>query len=285
MNIINAIINLVHSATHNVSRITNGNNRANNMGEGLEKYVKDLFANTLNETNDTVIKNRWSQTFSFLGSKNFSPDGMLRGGDAIEIKKIESKTTDIALNSSHPKHKLYRNDSRVANECKNARGDNTWEERDIIYVVGYVPKNTDQLKILSMVYGNEYCASPETYEIIFETVKNKISEIPDFDFTDSNELAHMNGVDPLERTYWRARSMWGIKNPWIAFNDVYHYDASKAFSFMCIINDEKWASFSNTGDLIALSETDDRLMISDIEVQNPDNAADLIPAKLITFSC
>lgn len=71
MNIINAIINLVHSATHNVSRITNGNNRANNMGEGLEKYVKDLFANTLNETNDTVIKNRWSQTFSFLGSKTF----------------------------------------------------------------------------------------------------------------------------------------------------------------------------------------------------------------------
>ena len=285
MNIINAIINLVRSATYNVSRITSGNNRANNMGEGLEKYIKDLFANTLNETNSSIKKAKLNQVFSFLGSKNFSPDGMLRGGDAIEIKKIESKTTSIALNSSHPKHKLYRNDSRVATDCKNAKDDNTWEERDIIYVVGFVPKKTDELKMLGMVYGTEYCASPETYETIFDTVKNKISEISDFDFTESNELAHMNGVDPLERTYWRARSMWGIKNPWIAFSDVYHYDDSKTFSFMCIINNEKWASFTNTGDLVTLSNTDNRLKISDIEVQNPDNAADLISAKLITFSC
>ena len=285
MNIINAIINLVSDVTLNVSNITNGNNRANNMGEGLEKYVKDLFADTLNETDTSRINTALHNVFSFLGSKNFSPDAMLRGGDAIEIKKIENLTSDIALNSSHPKQKLRRDDSRVATSCKNARGDNEWIERDIIYAVGYVPKNTSILKILGMVYGTEYSASSEIYETIFRTVKEKISEISDFEFTDSNELAHMNGVDPLERTYWRARSMWGIKNPWIAFNDVYHYDASKAFSFMCIINDEKWESFSNTGYLIELAERDNRLKISDIEVQNPDNAADFISAKLITFSC
>ena len=78
--------------------------------------------------------------------------------------------------------------------------------------------------------------------------------------------------------------MWGIKNPWVAFSDVYHYDDSKTFSFMCIINDEKWSSFHNAEDVIDLSMRDNRLAISDIQVQNPDNAADLIDAKLISFS-
>ena len=254
------------------------------MGEGLEKYIKDMFANTLDISGNEkkVILNR---TFSYLGSKNYSPDAMLRGGDATEIKKIESQTADIALNSSHPKQKLCKNDSRVATSCKMARGDSDWEERDIIYAVGFVPKDTNTLKMLGMVYGTEYCASSEIYDGIFNTVKEKISEITDFDFTETNELAHMNGVDPLERTYWRARSMWGIKNPWIAFNDVYTYDATKAFSLMCIINDEKWETLQNADDLITLSRRDGRVNISGIQVQNPDNAADLISAKLITFSC
>lgn len=284
MNIINAIINLINTVSRSVENVTTGNNRVNNMGEGLEKYIKDMFANTL-DTSGNEKKTFLNRTFSYLGSKNYSPDAMLRGGDAIEIKKIESKTADIALNSSHPKQKLCKNDSRVATSCKTARGDSDWEERDIIYAVGLVPKDTTTLKMLGMVYGSEYCASSEIYDGIFNTVKEKISEITDFDFTETNELAHMNGVDPLERTYWRARSMWGIKNPWIAFSDVYAYDDTKAFSLMCIINNEKWESLQNTDDLINLSQRDDRVDISDIQVQNPDNAADLISAKLITFSC
>ena len=53
---------------------------------------------------------------------------------------------------------------------------------------------------------------------------------------------------------------------------------------MCIINNEKWSSFDNTEELIELSQSDDRLTISDIQVPNPDNAADLVDAKLISFS-
>lgn len=284
MNIINAIINLINTTSRSVMNITDGSNRANDMGGGLEKYVKDIFANTIHSLpNDR--KTIQHQTFSYLGSKNHSPDAMLRGGDAIEIKKIENRSSDIALNSSHPKQKLSKQDNRVATACKTARNDSDWDERDIIYVVGYVPKGTDTLKMLGMVYGTEYCASQDVYESIFHAVKDKIGEISDFDFTETNELAHMNGIDPLERTYWRARSMWGIKNPWIAFNDVYTYDASKTFSMMCIINVDKWNTLQNTGELINLAQQDNRVSISDIQVQNPDNAADLISAKLVTFSC
>ena len=284
MNIINAIINLINTNSRDVLNIADGNNRANNVGEGLEKYVKDMFSNTISSS-PNERKTIQNQVFSYLGSKNYSPDAMLRGGDAIEIKKIENWSSDIALNSSHPKQKLSKQDNRVAVACKTARNDSNWEERDIIYAVGYVPKGTIILKMLGMVYGTEYCASQGVYENIFYEVKSRIEEIPDFEFTETNELGHMNGIDPLERTYWRARSMWGIKNPWIAFSDVYTYDMSKAFSLMCIINVEKWNALQNTEDLINLAQRDNRVNISDIQVQNPDNAADLIPAKLVTFNC
>ena len=42
---------IVNNHQTNIQNITQGNNRANNMGEGLESYIKDVFANTLNETN------------------------------------------------------------------------------------------------------------------------------------------------------------------------------------------------------------------------------------------
>lgn len=188
------------------------------------------------------------------------------------------------MNSSNPKQKLLRSDPRVASACKNAPGDNNWEERDIIYAVGYVQKNTTDLKILSMVYGTEYCASHETYDTIFNAAAEKIHELDGYEFSRSKELAHINEFDPLGRTYWRARSLWGIHNPWVAFNDIYHYDDSKSFPFMCIINTQKWESFQNVGDLIALSKNDSRLKISNVQVKDPDNEENSISAKLITFS-
>lgn len=40
---------------------------------------------------------------SHQGNKNHPPNFIIRGGDAIEVKKIESKNRNIALNSSFPK--------------------------------------------------------------------------------------------------------------------------------------------------------------------------------------
>ena len=46
---------------------------------------------------------RLSKEFSYLGNTNNPPDMMLRSGDAIEVKKIESSTSALALNSSATK--------------------------------------------------------------------------------------------------------------------------------------------------------------------------------------
>lgn len=52
---------------------------------------------------------------------------------------------------------------------------------------------------------------------------------------------------------------------------------------MCIISDEKWNSFENCNELLDLSKRVETLNIADKKVKNPDNPAQLIDVKLITF--
>lgn len=277
MNIINAIINLVNNPVIKVAATYKSKNRANSVGDALEEYVKDLFAGTFEASKKERIE-KWGQIFSYLGGSNSPPDAMLKKGDAIEVKKIESDS-QIALNSSYPKHKLYCEDSKITKKCIQAE---EWNEKDIIYVVGIV--NNDLLKSLCMVYGLDYCASKECYEGLLNRIKEGVVSISDVDFCSTKEIAHINKVDPLKITYMRVRGMWGIENPWSVFDYVYERDKDAEFNFMCIINEDKWNTFENTKDLEELSLSDESLKISDVEIQDPDNPAVLINAKLITIT-
>ena len=55
------------------------------------------------------------------------------------------------------------------------------------------------------------------------------------------------------------------------------------FNFMCVINKEKWDSFSNTSELENLALVKEQLTIVDVEIKDPDNPASLKEAKLIKF--
>ena len=144
-NIIQAFISIVNNYQTNVQTLTQGNNRANNMGEGLENYIKDVFANTLYEEDIPTKLEKLSDTFSYQGNKNNPPDLILKNSDAIEIKKIESKNSAIALNSSYPKAKLYANSPMITTAC---RACEEWDEKDMIYTIGHLPKGSEQLKSL-----------------------------------------------------------------------------------------------------------------------------------------
>ena len=76
-NIIQAFINIVN------------NHQVNNMGEGLESYIKDVFANTTNETNEQKKLEIFEEIYSYQGNKNNPPDLILKNSDAIEIKKTK----------------------------------------------------------------------------------------------------------------------------------------------------------------------------------------------------
>lgn len=277
MNIINAII---HLTQHPICELVNhyqNHNRANQAGDALEEYMKDLFANSFHLTEQERIM-RHNQVFSYLGNNSNPPDAILRNGDAIEVKKIENAHSALALNSSYPKRTLLANSPMITTACREAE---TWLEKDIIYFVGVVNKQ-NQLSQLCMVYGLDYCADDECYTRIKNTLKSGVENIQGVEFAETKELGRVNRVDPLGITYLRVRGMWGIENPWSVFRYAYQPNPQHRFNFMCIINHDKWQNLPNTADLMA--QQNEHLSISDIWIKHPNNPAQLVPAKLICYS-
>lgn len=277
MNIINAIMNLINNPITQIVETYKNHNRANNEGDSLEEYIKDLFSDSFNLNNNDRLK-KISNTFSYLGNNSNPPDAMLLGGDAIEIKKIESFNSSLALNSSYPKQKITSDSNMISMACRKSEA---WDIKDIIYIVGVVDKN--DLKHLCMVYGTEYCATNDCYERIKTTIKTGVESVAGVEFSETNELGRVNKIDPLGITYMRVRGMWGIENPWKVFDYVYKRDFTKKFNFMCIINKEKWNSFENRHELEKLAKINSDLSITNVEIKDPDNPAKLKQAKLISF--
>ena len=248
------------------------------MGEALEEYIKDLFSGTVFEKNENKRMEIISKVFSYLGNTNNPPDSILREGDAIEVKKIENKTSSLALNSSFPKAKLYSNSPMITDACRNCE---KWEEKDIIYVIGSCEKN--KLTSLIFVYGEDYAAENKIYENVKNKVKLGIESIDGLEFSETNEIGRINRVDPLGITYFRIRGMWGIENPVKVFDYIYERDDSKEFNFMALINEDKYNSFSNRKELENLEKENKNLEIKNVKIKNPNNPAKLKKAKLIIF--
>ena len=247
--------------------------RVNNMGEALEKFIADAFAGTFAITNEEQINNIHEKTFSYKGNQNNPPDAIIRGGDAIEIKKVEGNNPKtIPLNSSYPKDKLYANSHMITNECRNC--EENWTEKDIIYTVGIIQNK--YLKSLCFVYGEDYAASPDIYERIKNAIKNGIRKIPDIEFSKTDEISRVNKVDPLGITYLRVRGMWGIEIPFKVFSYITNNN-----KYFAIINEKKYNSFPEKSR--KLIETTKGIIITEHKIKNPNNPAKLIDVKLILF--
>lgn len=277
-NIIDAIIEIVSNNQYDVKAYAVANNRANAEGDALEDYIKDVFAGTLHCADIQQRDEQLSRSFSYLGNTNNPPDIMIKGGDAIEVKKITKITSGLALNSSYPKAKLYSN-SRMLNkaccECEE------WSEKDMLYAVGVVNKGC--LKSLMFVYGCDYCADKETYERIFNAVKRGVKSIKGVKFGETKELGRVNRIDPLGITYMRMRGMWHIESPFKVFAP--YYTTEKAdFNFVAIINESKYQTFENRAELEQLEKENANLKIADVKIKNPNNPAELKNAKLITYA-
>lgn len=280
-NTIKAILNLIKDPQLELGDYYNSRHRANAEGDSLEEYIKDLYAGTLRESNEQERLQRIAETFSYIGNDSNPPDAMLYGGDAIEVKKIESVQGDIQLNSSHPKCKLYSNSRMITEGCRNAENGN-WVEKDLLYIVGSV-KNK-KLKSMFMVYGIDYAATEETYLRIKRTIKEGIEGLPDIQFAETDELGRLNKVDPLGITSLRIRGMWILKNPWKAFSYITQMDTTKQFEFCAIINKEKYNSFDESAELDELGKHTKGLIIQNVNIKNPNNPAILIDAKMIRFT-
>lgn len=275
-NLLHALITLSCSYQSTVEELLSGNNRANNMGEGLERYIQDLFAGTQNTATEEARLKILSDIFSYQGNRNNPPDLMLKKGDAIEIKKIGSKNATIALNSSYPKARLYADSPMITKACRECE---VWDTRDMLYVVGYVQKHT--LRSLWFVYGDCFCADKEVYEHMKKTISHSITSVADVDFTTTNEFAKVKKIDPLGVTDLRIRGMWHIENPTKIFDYLIEYDDMLPFQLYCLLKTDKYLSFEEK-DRNTLEEYSD-MQIKDVQIKNPNNPIQLIDAKLLTL--
>jgi hypothetical protein len=275
-NILEAIVNIANNPVVAIRNHYTGRNRANNIGEALEMFVKDAFANTIQEQDIQVKNARYNQVFSWLGNQNHPPDIMIRQGDAIEVKKTQSPNSDLALNSSYPKSNIKSNSNMITQECRTCEN---WTEKDLIYCVGHT--TDDSIKSLWMVYGNIYAAKHETYQIIKQKITDGINEIPNIELAETNELGRVNRVDPLGITNLRIRGMWQIQNPRRVFN--YLHTTGETFELVAVIPTIKYNSFPTDSKSRIESLGNPNLSISNVQVKDPNNPANLIDVKLIIF--
>lgn len=277
-NILQAILNIVDNASLELKRTSLSKNRMNNMGIALEEYIRNSFAGTFNEINDEKIKLRNNLIFSYLGNQNNPPDMILKGGDAIEVKKLEGFNNRIALNSSHPKNKLYATDKKITDICRNCE-DKPWEYKDIIYAIGVSKSNN--LQHLYFIYGDCYAAEQAVYSKVGNIIKEGVQAIGTLEFSETKELGRVNKVDPLGITNLRIRGMWDIENPLKVFKSIYKVQNPTLFGLACLMRNEKFESFPDTDQQLILNHSS--IEVKDVTINNPDNPAKLINAKLTTL--
>ncbi len=281
-NLLIALSNIVKNPITDLISFYKGSNRANNMGDALETYIKDVFCNTLNLSNQEKDQ-YYSQNFSYLGNQNNPPDIIIADGDAIEVKKIESLSSVIALNSSYPKNKLYADDSRITDNCRNCEA-KAWGQKDIIYIIGVAPKGTNKLKALWLVYGDCYAANREIYKRIADKISTGISEIPDVELAETNELAGVKKVDPLGITNLRVRGMWHIQNPIKVFNDFASVNQENEFTINTVLLEDKYNSFPEKDRKKLENLQDNNFKICSLEIKSPNNPAKLLKARFISYA-
>ena len=206
---------------------------------------------------------------------------ILTNSDAIEIKKLESSSTAIALNSSYPKAKLFSDSSMITSACRTC--EENWTVKDMLYVIGNVPKNTNSLKSLWLVYGDCFCADKEVYERIKDTISSGITSIPDVELTETNELGKVKKVDPLGITDLRIRGMWHIENPNKIFNYLYSYDETKSFQLICLMKRDKYDSIPLEDRQMIESLDNPNASMTDVRIKNPNNPVQLMDGKLLVF--
>ncbi len=255
--------------------------RINTVGEQLENYIKDAIADSFG-MNEAQRSQRFRE-FSSLGNQNNPPDAIIRGGDAFEIKKMQSLSASLALNSSPPKDKLYRNDPRITSDCRGCDG-GSWESKDLFYVVGCTEKN--KISNLFFVQGTCYAAKKEVYDRIANTIKSDIQECIRANNieggNDTKELGRINRVDPLGITNLRIRGMWIIENPLKVFTYVYKRDDNRSFNLAALMLEAKFNSHSKQD--IARIEDNKFIQVQTVDIKNPNNPAKREKAKLITLS-
>jgi hypothetical protein len=282
-NLLIAIKNLVEKPVTKIVSHYKSKIRVNSIGDALEFYVKDLLCDSLDVNNLPKKIKIYEKYFSYFGNQNNPPDFIIKNGDAFEVKKIEGFDSSLALNSSYPKNILSSNDIRITGNCKNCDGGN-WQEKELFYVVGSAKDGI--VKYLFFVHGRCYAANHEIYDKIHVPIKKEIDSVLDslgLEKGETVELGKVRKVDPLGITELRIRGMWQIENPINVFDYVAPIHKKDKFTVVAIMLKEKYLSFSEK-DRKNIEKLDKKgLEIKDAKIKSPNNPAELLDVKILSF--
>lgn len=281
-NIIRAILNIVEYGEYDLGKYaTTSRIRINAVGDQLEYYVKDAIASSFYLAPEG--KNAaYQRVLSYTGTQNHPPDFMIRGGDAFEIKKLESFAGSIQLNSSPPRAKLRADDPMITAECKNCESP-SWAEKDLFYAIGAVIGS--KLECLTFVQGACYAAENNYYGKILRELKNNVDSALDSlnleKDSSTKELGRVNNADPLGISLLRVRGVWIIKNPLKVFEEELRYSENK-FNLFAIIEKGKYDSFpkEDTAEL----EINKNIIKREIKIKDPNTSGKTMDAILISFT-
>jgi hypothetical protein len=120
------------------------------------------------------------------------------------------------------------------------------------------------------------------YERTFKIVSEKVNEIDHLEFvTETNEIAGVRRVDPLGITYLRVRGMWGIDTPHKVFGSMTDFSNKSDFSVFVLMLAEKYKSMPKKDrDEI---ESNASIKTTSVEIKSPNNPAEFLKAKLLSF--
>lgn len=278
-NVLNAIKNIIENQEVNLDEtyISNNSNRINSVGDALESYVKDMISGAFNLDEEEKGK-KYDEVFSYLGNNSNPPDLMIRGGDAIEVKKIQGKKSSIALNSSLPKNKLLVTSSKLTEACRNSE---EWKEKDMMYFIGRVPKDKKNLSSLWIVHGDCYAADESVYKKTWDRISDGIHALEGIDFTETKELAKVKKIDILENTDLRIRAMLHIKHPLNVFNYLDLEDKDTSFELNAIFLEDKYELLLNSTNESIISLKN--LNIKRVEIKSPDQPNKMLKAVHLRY--
>ncbi len=251
--------------------------RINSVGAALEYYIKDALTGTF-YLDEASRRAEYNKNFAWLGNQNNPPDAIVRGGDAFEIKKLQSPRNIIALNSSPPKDMLHRDDSRIVEGCRNSDGWE-WQQKDIFYAVGWL--QGPQIRSLYFVQGSCYAASREVYENVSSRLSDNINDAissSGLEAGETDELGRINRVDPLGITSLRVRGMWQIENPSRVFQNVATIDPEMRFQAFAIM---KWEKYQ---EMLRVHRQTSGISSIKAKIPNPNNPAEAIEAAVLEVS-
>ena len=205
---------------------------------------------------------------------------MLKGSDAIEIKKVESAKNTLQFNSSYPKNKLSLGNPKISVKCKNCE---EWDTKDMIYVVGHVEKSI--LHNIFFVYGDVYCDAHSVYENVENTIKECVQSLDVIESSETKELGRVNKVDHLGISSLRVRGMWVITSPFKQFEYLYEDKAKEdcySFRLIAIIPEDKYDTFESKTDFETFCKSHD-VVVNDEDIPNPQNPAEMIKCKVVIY--